>query len=73
MQPSYLSSRYDERCVRVCSQSCLIACGKCFVVLSYVGEKHSCPDRDEGFYGGGSKLLCDFCEEIDEQGTPIEL
>ena len=47
----------------ICSNPCFIECGKCFVVISSLGEKHDCPDDDEGFYDmyEGSLLLCHRC------------
>ena len=46
-----------------CKKMCLIECGKCFCVLSIFGEKHNCPELDEGFFDDeeGSLILCISC------------
>ena len=55
----------------MCSKPCFIECGKCFVVISYFGEKHGCPDDDESFYDvcEGSMLLCQKCEDLKEDDS----
>ena len=58
----------------ICSNPCFIECGKCFVVISYFGEKHDCPDDDEGFYDmyEGSLLLCQECVDFEEDHRKTE-
>lgn len=48
----------------VCDASCDIECGKCFALLQTYGQKHNCPDSDEGFYEDyeGSILVCSVCK-----------
>lgn len=55
-----------------CSKPCLIECGKCYSVLEYLGQKHNCPDNDEGFFdeNDGSSSICPECEEC--EGTVYE-
>lgn len=58
----------EGRC-SCCGSPCYIECGKCFAVLTRIGEKHNCPDEDDGFFDDddGSCLLCGECETDDEQ------
>jgi hypothetical protein len=51
---------------RPCNNIPLIECGKCFSILRFLGQKHDCPDSDDGFFDDdeGSTLEC--CQECEE-------
>ena len=46
-----------------CSKVIYIECGKCYAILMYLGQKHNCPDIDDGFFDDcdESVQLCDTC------------
>lgn len=54
----------NAKCAR-CRQDCFIQCGKCCCILNYFGQKHDCPNDDEGFFDDneGSVIVCDDCKE----------
>lgn len=58
----------------MCDVPCDIECGKCFAVLQTYGQKHKCPDSDEGFYEvyEGSLLLCSVCKSSPSDQHGVE-
>ena len=55
---------YTGKCF-FCRKHCFIECGKCYAILRYLGEKHHCPNPDEGFYDqdDGDVLRCVYCDK----------
>ena len=51
----------------ICKTPCILECGKCFVVLQYLGQKHNCPDTDDGYFDEleSNLPLCEDCEHLD--------
>ena len=33
-----------------CKIACVVQCGHCCAALMYLGQKHNCPDPDNGFF-----------------------
>ncbi|MEW8548692.1 MAG: hypothetical protein AB2693_34760, partial [Candidatus Thiodiazotropha sp.] len=46
-----------------CHLPCVAKCGHCSAALMYLGQKHNCPDPDEGFYDDDDFdiQLCESC------------
>ena len=47
-----------------CKISCVVQCGHCFAALMYLGQKHNCPDPDEGFFDDNDFdiQVCSICD-----------
>ena len=43
----------------VCKALCWLECSKCYCVRTYLGQKHNCPNPDEGI----AVSLCSKCEK----------
>ena len=57
-----------------CHQKCEIECGHCAAVLHSFGQKHNCPDPDEGFFDDNDFdiQICESCSETDEYRNEIQ-
>ena len=52
-----------------CNIPCVIKCGHCCATLMFLGQKHDCPDPDEGcfFYDNDFDIqLCGRCDQESE-------
>ena len=51
-------------CCYYCKISCVVQCGHCFAALMYLGQKHNCPDPDEGFFDDNDFdiQVCSICD-----------
>ncbi len=49
-----------------CGVAWYIKCGKCGSILEYFGQKHGCPNNDEGFFDDcdDSVTICNNCEKL---------
>ena len=51
-----------------CNIPCVIKCGHCCTALMFLGQKHDCPDPDEGFFDDNDFdiQLCGRCDQESE-------
>lgn len=48
-----------------CKRRCIVKCGHCSAGLMFFGQKHCCPDPDDGFFDDNDfdVQLCSLCDQ----------